>query len=49
MYEKASIKERIDYQIKCYSSKAAQSYRIWPVRSQLTYITFQQTLNSVHE
>jgi len=49
MYEQAYIKERIDDHIKWYGSKAGQSDHIWSVRSQLTYISFQQTLSSSHE
>ena len=49
MYEQAYIKERIDDHIKLYGAKAGQSDHIWPVRSQLTHITFQQTLNYDHE
>ena len=49
MYEQACIKDRIDDHIKWYGAKAGQSDHIWPVRSQLTHITFQQTLNYDHE
>jgi hypothetical protein len=49
MYEQAYIKERIDDHIKWYGAKAGQFDHIWLVRSQLTYITFQQALYSGHE
>jgi hypothetical protein len=41
IYKQAYIKERIDDHIKWYGATAGQYDHIWPVRSQLTYITFQ--------